>query len=98
MTSPSGTNTPTTRIVAHPRIDAQGRIVIPAEIRHALDIETGDPLTLILEDGELRIFTLEQTVRRIQERAAQYITPGASLVDELIAERRAEAAREEQTT
>lgn len=95
MTMPSGTTPTPTRMVAHARVDAQGRIVIPADIRHALGIDTGEPLTLIVEGGKLRIFTLEQTIRRVQDEVAKYVPPGVSLVDELIAERRAEAAREE---
>ena len=50
---------------------------------------------LRVEDGELRIWSLREGMRRAQEIARKYATPGRSAVDELIAERRAEVAREE---
>jgi hypothetical protein len=39
--------------------------------------------------------TFEQVVREVQEAFAPYKQPGVSVVDELIRERREEAAREE---
>ncbi len=76
------------------KVDRHGRIVIPAEYRRALGLREGDPVTVQLDDGELRILTRAQAIRRAQEILAKYVPPGRSLVDELIAERRAEAARE----
>ena len=80
--------------VSRTKVDRQGRIVIPAEYRHALGIEEGMVVTMRIVDGELRVITLKQAVLRVQEMAKQYTTPGRSMADELIAERRAEAARE----
>ena len=76
------------------KLDRHGRIVIPAEYRRALGLREGDPVMVQLDDGELRVLTRAQAIRRAQEIVAKYISPGRSLVDELIAERRAEAARE----
>ena len=76
------------------KVDRHGRIVIPAEYRRALGLREGDPVMVQLDDGELRILTRAQAIRRAQEIVAKYVPPGRSLVDELIAERRAEAARE----
>ncbi len=45
-------------------------------------------------DGELRIWSLSEGIRRAQVLAADYVNPGESMVDELLAERRAESARE----
>jgi len=39
------------------------------------------------EDDELRITTLKRRLDRAQRRIRQYIKPGRSLADELIAER-----------
>ncbi len=67
-----------------------GRIVIPAEYRQALGLHVGDELILRLEDGEVRIFTARQAIRRAQELVRRYIPQSRSLADELIAERRGE--------
>jgi hypothetical protein len=45
-------------------------------------------------DGSMHLKTYSQLVREIQEFFAQHKRPGVDIVDELIAERRAEAARE----
>lgn len=67
-----------------------GRIVIPAEYRQALGLQVGDELIMRLEDGEVRIFTLRQAIKRAQELVSRYLPQDRSLADELIAERRAE--------
>ena len=64
-----------------------GRIVIPAEYRQALGLHVGDELILRLENGEVRIFTTRQAIRRAQELVRRYIPQNRSLADELIAER-----------
>ena len=76
------------------RIGAKGRLVIPAAMRAALGIAENEVIDLRVVDGELRIVTLRETIRRVQEWARRYIKPGVSLADELSAERR-EAARNE---
>jgi AbrB family looped-hinge helix DNA binding protein len=81
-------------IKARTRIGAGGRLVIPAEIRRELGLEEGEPVVMRVEDGELRIWSVSEGIRRVQERMKPYVIPGQSIVDELIAERRAEAARE----
>ncbi len=76
------------------RLGAKGRLVIPAKIREVLGMAEGEVIDLRVVDGELRIVTLRETIRRVQARAKQYIQPGVSLADELSAERR-EAAKHE---
>jgi len=76
------------------KLGTGGRIVIPAEYRQALGLHEGDEVLLRLEDGEVRVYTLANAIRRAQELVARYVAPGRSLADELIAERRAEAERE----
>ena len=82
------------RAYLHTRLGEAGRIVIPAELRAALGMKVGDPLTMHVEDGELRIFTLDEAIRRAQETVRRYIPEERCLSEEPIAERRAEAARE----
>lgn len=80
--------------VARAKLADGGRVVIPAEYRKALGLRTGDTVIMQLDDGEVRLFTLDRAIRRAQELVRQYIPEGRSLSDELIAERRAEAVRE----
>jgi AbrB family looped-hinge helix DNA binding protein len=75
-------------------VDKHGRIVIPAEMRDQLGLKAGTRVRVRLEDGELSVMSAAEGLRRVQEMAAKYIKPGRSLMDELIAERRAEATRE----
>jgi AbrB family looped-hinge helix DNA binding protein len=76
------------------RVNQNGRVVIPASYRKALGIKPGDEVILRMEDGELRITTMKRRLERAQRRIRQYVKPGVSLVDELIAERREAAKRE----
>ena len=76
------------------RVDAAGRVTLPAELRHKLGIEPGQEL-ILAEDGQgVRLQTFAQAVRAAQEAFAPYRIPGQSVVDELIRERREEAKRE----
>jgi AbrB family looped-hinge helix DNA binding protein len=75
------------------RVNENGRVVIPSSFRKALGIEVGDEVVLRIEDDELRITTQQRRIQRAQRRARQYVK-GSSLVDELLAERRAAAKHE----
>ncbi len=76
------------------RVNENGRVVIPASYRKMLGIKAGDEVILRMEDDELRITTMKRRLERAQRRIRQYVKPGVSLADELIAERREAAKRE----
>ena len=78
------------------RVDQQGRVVIPADVRKQAGIELGKPIAFVLEDGKVGLMTVRQGIERAQKMAARLFkrVEGRSLVDEFIAEKRAEAARE----
>ena len=76
------------------KIDKNGRVFIPADYRRELGLEPGDRVVVELHEGEVRILSQLEGIRRAQEIVARYVSPDRSLADELIAERRAEAARE----
>jgi AbrB family looped-hinge helix DNA binding protein len=82
------------KLKASMRVNENGRVVIPASFRKRLGIRAGDELLVRMEDDELRITTLQRNIARAQRLVRKHLKPGASLVDELIAERR-EAARKE---
>jgi bifunctional DNA-binding transcriptional regulator/antitoxin component of YhaV-PrlF toxin-antitoxin module len=67
-----------------------GRIVIPPEYLQVLGMEVGDTVILRLENGEVRIFTQKEAIRKAQELVNTYLPEERSLSDELIAERRLE--------
>jgi AbrB family looped-hinge helix DNA binding protein len=79
---------------ARMRVNENGRIVIPAFFRKRLGIHIGDEVILRIENDELRITTLKRNIERAQRLVRKHVKPGASLVDELIRERR-QTARDE---
>src|SRR5690242_16137247 len=78
-------------------LGARGRLVLPAPVRARLGMKAGDRLVLTEDaDGTLRLMSQHAQVERL-EGAYRHLanhSGGASLVDELIAERHAEAERE----
>lgn len=79
----------------HAKMIKGGKIVIPAELRRELGFKDGDTLVVERVDNGAVLKTYEQVVREVQaEFKAMLCDRSRSMVDELIAERRAEAARE----
>jgi AbrB family looped-hinge helix DNA binding protein len=76
------------------RINENGRIVIPAQIREKLGLKPGDTLLLRVEGDALFIESQQSRIRRVQERLRRLIPADRVLSDELIAERREEARQE----
>lgn len=77
------------------QVKEAGRIVLPAAIREALHIREGDILSAETVDGEIRLLPLDTAVRRARELVRRHIPEGNGLVDELLADRRREAERED---
>lgn len=80
--------------VVRTKVTQGGRIVIPAEMRRRLGIEIGDDVSVAVDNGSLRIRTQKESIKRAQALVRKFVPEGVSLVDELIAERRREAADE----
>jgi len=75
------------------QIGAQGRLVIPAALRKALKLETGDRL-IARQVGDTLVLERRETIeKRLRERF-HHIPADIDLAEELIKERRAEAAAE----
>ena len=66
-----------------------GRVVIPSEMRSAMNLKTGDTLLATLEDGELSLVTLHASVLELHAITRKYVPDGVSVVDEFLAERKA---------
>ena len=81
--------------VYHVTVTDRGRLVLPAEIREKLKIRDGDRVSLTLEDdGAVVLQTREVALRRLTGMF-KHPRPGRLASDELIAERRREARRED---
>ncbi|MEQ1932155.1 MAG: AbrB/MazE/SpoVT family DNA-binding domain-containing protein [Parvularculaceae bacterium] len=76
-------------------IGRDGRIVIPAAMREAMGAAAGSTLMLLLRGDRLEVFTPDASLRRIRESLDKVVPHGVSLADELIADRRREAAEED---
>ena len=75
------------------RMGSGGRLVIPAAIRKALGLAPGDEIVLVIEQGELRVFSARHAALRAQALVRPHVPKGTSLVEELLAERRDESQR-----
>lgn len=74
----------------------RGRLVLPAQLRQRLNLRPGDRLIASAdEDGTIRLISARDLAHQLRGLLAD-VAPGRSLVDELIAERREEARREEE--
>lgn len=49
-------------------VDSEGRILLPREVREALDLEAGDTVSITEEDGEVTIEVEEPDVADLQRR------------------------------
>jgi AbrB family looped-hinge helix DNA binding protein len=76
------------------KVGPEGRVLIPAHIRDAMEIEEGGTLLAWLENGELRLVSPQMAMRRARDMVRELIPGDDSLADELIADRRREAAEE----
>ena len=83
-----------TKMQAKAKLNANGRVVIPAPVRKALDLRPGDELIMRVEDGELRLSTRRRALERARRMIRQYISEDVDLTQSLIDDRRAEAERE----
>ena len=82
------------------RMSETGRLSIPAKQRKQLGLEDGGMVVTRVENGELRIRPVRTVLAEVQEKvsgllAAAGVKPGTLISEELIADRRAEAARDE---
>ena len=77
------------------KVDSQGRVMLPSLWRRNAGVLSSTELCAVMtEEGSLILETREQGLRRARALLRRYIPPGVNLSDELIADRKAEAARE----
>ena len=76
------------------KIDSSGRIVLPAELRSQLGVREGDAVVILGDGAQLHVKSVEQAIRDAQELFVNAAPRERVLSDELLQERRREAARE----
>ena len=76
------------------KVGPGGRVVLPAAMREALGLAPGDDVLISLEAEGIRILPRDEAIRQAQAIVRELVPDGVSLAEELIADRRREAARE----
>ena len=75
------------------KLGQNGRMIIPAELRHSLNLKEGDELLVTLDNKRLILETEEALLERLYQAVGD--PPESELVsEELLRERREEARRE----
>lgn len=74
------------------KLGPDGRVLIPADWRQAMQLKDNETLVAYLEDGELRLHGSSVGLAKAQTILRRFVPEGVSLADELIEDRRREAA------
>ena len=83
-----------TSTLAKSKVVSGGRVQLPVAMRSAAGLSDGDTVVLELVDGEIHLRSQKAMLARVRARLRPFVEEGVSIVDELIADRRAEAERE----
>jgi AbrB family looped-hinge helix DNA binding protein len=79
----------------HVTMAANGRIVVPSQVRSSLGMEKGGGFVMTVDERDtIHLEPLRNVIARIQDEVRDYIPDDVDLVDELSADRRQEAAHE----
>jgi hypothetical protein len=76
-------------------IGQDGTVQLPASVTEALGLKPGGIAIADLQADRLTVLSVGEAIRRVQQMARDLIPNRAGLVDDLIADRRREAAAEE---
>jgi AbrB family looped-hinge helix DNA binding protein len=76
-------------------IQGHGRVSIPSDIRKALGLTVGTEVFVRAEDRRVVITAVDDALAQFQRDVADRVPADRDLVAELIADRRAEAARDD---
>lgn len=75
-------------------VDARGRLVLPAKVRQHLNLEKGDQVVLTVSDSPTVQLASRKRLATKLRGIYKHVSTNGSMVEELIAERRKEAASE----
>ena len=74
------------------KLESNGRVLLPADVRRKLDIKPGDTLMLDVGDDGIHLWTRAMAARDLQTAVSRAVTDGVSLVSELRGLRQVEEA------
>ena len=74
------------------KLEANGRVLLPADVRRKLGIQPGDTLLLDVNDDGILLWTREMAARGLKDLVSRSVPAETSLVDELSRMRRADEA------
>jgi bifunctional DNA-binding transcriptional regulator/antitoxin component of YhaV-PrlF toxin-antitoxin module len=77
------------------RIAKNGRMVLPRSARNALGVTGAGVVVLSIDGDNVKLTSMRQSIKRAQDLYRQHATNDLS-VDGFLAERRAEAARDDE--
>ncbi len=77
------------------KVRPDGSLPLPDEVVELLDAMPGERVFAKIRDGRLMLMSGDEAMREAQALVRKYIPPDVDLAASLIADRRAEAAREE---
>ena len=78
------------------KVEANGRVLLPADVRRQLGVGPGDTLLAQVDEGGLRVWTPEIALQRARAMVSEFLPADRSLVDDLYAQRRADTARSDE--
>ncbi|WP_345938809.1 AbrB/MazE/SpoVT family DNA-binding domain-containing protein [Sphingomonas yabuuchiae] len=76
------------------RLVSGGRLQLPSDVRRELGLVDGDQVVMRVIDGELHVRPRRDVLKRIQAMLRPYAPADGLVSDELIQDRRTEAARD----
>ena len=76
-------------------VKPDGTLPLPPEIVEVLDARPGERVFAKISDGRVTLKSGDMAMQEAQAIVRKFVRPGVSLADSLIADRRAEAEREE---
>ena len=75
-------------------VGESGSVILPAAVLARLDVGPGDRLLVRVQGDAIDVSSIKRNVAQAQDYVKSVVRPATSFADELIAERRADAARE----
>ena len=76
------------------RVASGGYVGLPIEVCNDLNIKEGDVLQLVVVDGEIHLQSRQHNIRKAQMLFRSYVSENTLLSEELMQERKIEAAHE----